>query len=86
MKNENKAVEYDSMTKEELIGVIKSKDQAYENLKIVMDNNKKDYEDSLKNQRDNNRKVIESLNKVITFYRNKLNVIKNICDLEGGEK
>lgn len=86
MKNENKAVEYDSMTKEELIGVIKSKDQAYENLKIVMDNNKKDYEDSLKNQRDNNRKVIESLNKVITFYRNKLGVIKNICDLEGGEK
>lgn len=86
MKNENKAVEYDSMTKEELIGVIKSKDQAYENLKIVMDNNKKDYEDSLKNQRDNNRKVIDSLNKVIAFYRNKLNVIKDICNLEGGEK
>ena len=86
MTNENKAVKYDSMTKEELIGVIKSKDQAYENLKIVMDNNKADYENSLKNQRDNNRKVIDSLNKVITFYRNKLNVIKDICNLEGGEK
>jgi hypothetical protein len=86
MTNENKAVEYDSMTKEELIGVIKSKDQAYENLKIVMDNNKADYENSLKNQRDNNRKVIDSLNKVITFYRNKLSVIKDICNLEGGEK
>lgn len=86
MTNENKAVEYNSMTKEELIGVIKSKDQAYENLKIVMDNNKADYENSLKNQRDNNRKVIDSLNKVITFYRNKLNVIKDICNLEGGEK
>ena len=86
MTEENKAVNYNSMTKEELIGVIKSKDQAYENLKIVMDNNKADYENSLKNQRDNNRKVIDSLNKVITFYRNKLNVIKDICNLEGGEK
>ena len=86
MTEENKAVDYNSLTKEELIGVIKTKDQAYENLKIVMDNNKKDYEDSLKNQRDNNRKVIDSLNKVIMFYKNKLNVIKDICNLEGGEK
>lgn len=86
MKNENKAVEYDSMTKEELIGVIKSKDQAYENLKIVMDNNKENYDKDIKEIDKNYQKVISDLTRAIKYYKNKFNIIKNICDLEGGEK
>jgi esterase/lipase len=86
MEKEIKPVNYDELTKEELVQIIKSKDTAYDNLKVILDKTKEDSDNMIKEITDTYKKKIEGIGKVIKYYQNKLAVIKSLVDLEGGEK
>ena len=86
MEKEIKPVDYNKLTKEELVQIIKSKDTAYDNLKVVLDKTKEDSDNLVKEITEDYKKKFESLGKVVKYYQNKLNVIKELIDLEGGEK
>ena len=86
MEKEIKPVNYNELTKEELVQIIKSKDTAYDNLKVILDKTKEDSDNLVKEITEDYKKKFDSISKVVKYYQNKLNVIKNVIDLEGGEK
>lgn len=86
MEKEIKPVNYYELTKEELVQIIKGKDTAYDNLKVILDKTKTDSDNLVKEITEDYKKRFENINKVIKYYQNKLAVIKSLIDLEGGEK
>lgn len=77
---------YKDFTKDELIRIIEDKDKAYENLKTVMEAQEEKSKMTLENYAEACNEQVKNLKKILSYYENKLNVIKDILNLEGGEK
>lgn len=83
---EIESADYKNFNKEELIKIIEDKDRAYSNLETVMNNKEEAHNSTVKNLCTTYDETISQLKRLVEYYKNKLDVIKGIIDLEGGEK
>lgn len=79
--------DYTNFSKEDLIKIIESKDNACENYMTVIETNEKKYDMTIKNLNDTYEKHVKDLNSLIKYYERKLKLISDLINIEtGGEK
>lgn len=80
-------VDYNTLKKEELIAIIKQKDDSIESTIHALDKAKEDHSIEIKNMTEFYKKQINELSNLIAYYERKLKLIKDIITIEtGGEK
>lgn len=79
-------VEYDKLTKEELIKVLKDKDQALENYKTMYETKEQEFNRQVEVINQTYKDNMDKMHTINVYLTNKLNVIKGIITMEEGEK
>ena len=80
-------VDYNALKKEELINIIKQKDDAIDSSIRALDKAKEDHSIEIKNMTEFYKKQISELSNLIAYYERKLKLIKDIITIEtGGER
>lgn len=82
---EFKKVEYDELTKEDLVELLKSKDKSIENYDTVLKQTEENHKKEVNNINDYYNARVNELTNLIKYYERKIKLINDLIHIETGD-
>lgn len=82
---EFKKVEYDELTKEDLVELLKSKDKSIENYDTVLKQTEENHKKEVNNINDYYNSRVNELTNLIKYYERKIKLINDLIHIETGD-
>lgn len=84
-KVECKKVEYEELTKEDLVELLKSKDKSIENYNTVLKQTEENHKKEVNNINDYYNARVNELTNLIKYYERKIKLINDLIHIETGD-
>jgi len=84
-KIEVEKIEYDQMTKAELVDVCKQQGTQLENYEVVLNKEREVNKETLSKVQEAYKKQLDACNALLKYYERKFKLIKDLLNIEEGE-